>query len=349
MSNPDILLSAKANPLHDSPQTPPKPQMSPPRLIGSPDIIVETPTQPLSASPPVASSYERRELEASMRRQRAASAEAEFEKNLSTGRRLSMDTRSNNSPGIRSGTSGHRRSGARRHSSGAGLSDLRRMEEMMLSEAIRVSLMETKANQQDSTDTAPPRLLPTPPSPEPPIPLPPPTSSHAESEDEEEELLNMAIAMSLEPVTLSETAVADQPSSLTPMVLGGMDSPGGFGGEVPTEMDSDILSAVVAAGFDQSQGELIVTKYGQQLAELSGMGFTDIALNVSLLARYQGRLLRVVNALSDREASSDLITSRTSVDISATEMPLGHLNNEEIDEHGTSEHSVTAPHVPESF
>ena len=45
-------------------------------------------------------------------------------------------------------------------------------------------------------------------------------------------------------------------------------------------------------------------RYSSQLAELAQMGFSDdAALSVSLLDKYNGRLLRVVNALSDaREA-----------------------------------------------
>jgi hypothetical protein len=36
-----------------------------------------------------------------------------------------------------------------------------------------------------------------------------------------------------------------------------------------------------------------------QLAELASMGFNDVKVNVQLLDRYQGRLLRVINSLSE--------------------------------------------------
>jgi hypothetical protein len=40
-------------------------------------------------------------------------------------------------------------------------------------------------------------------------------------------------------------------------------------------------------------------KWHAQLVELAAMGFTDAALNIQILERYQGRLLRVVNYLSE--------------------------------------------------
>lgn len=56
---------------------------------------------------------------------------------------------------------------------------------------------------------------------------------------------------------------------------------------------------VQAETLDQS------AKWHAQLVELAGMGFTDATLNIQILERYQGRLLRVVNYLSELGASSD--------------------------------------------
>lgn len=41
------------------------------------------------------------------------------------------------------------------------------------------------------------------------------------------------------------------------------------------------------------------TKWEAQLNELEAMGFHNRALNIEVLERYQGRLLRVVNYLSE--------------------------------------------------
>ena len=57
-------------------------------------------------------------------------------------------------------------------------------------------------------------------------------------------------------------------------------------------------------GVAQRRAAHAAQRYSSQLAELAQMGFADdAALSVSLLDKYNGRLLRVVNALSDaREA-----------------------------------------------
>ncbi|GLE10005.1 hypothetical protein PINS_up021979 [Pythium insidiosum] len=47
------------------------------------------------------------------------------------------------------------------------------------------------------------------------------------------------------------------------------------------------------------------TKWQAQLKELEAMGFTNRELNVEILERYQGRLLRVVNYLSEITAGAD--------------------------------------------
>ncbi|KAG7399946.1 Ubiquitin fusion degradation protein UFD1 [Phytophthora boehmeriae] len=46
------------------------------------------------------------------------------------------------------------------------------------------------------------------------------------------------------------------------------------------------------------------TKWQAQLSELEGMGFMNRALNIEVLERYQGRLLRVVNFLSEMSAAA---------------------------------------------
>lgn len=45
-------------------------------------------------------------------------------------------------------------------------------------------------------------------------------------------------------------------------------------------------------------------KWQAQLLELDAMGFTNRSLNVEVLERYQGRLLRVVNYLSELGAEA---------------------------------------------
>ena len=62
---------------------------------------------------------------------------------------------------------------------------------------------------------------------------------------------------------------------------------------------------LVARGLSNQLAAHAAQRYSSQLAELAQMGFADdAALSVSLLDKYNGRLLRVVNALSDaREAN----------------------------------------------
>ncbi|RLN05765.1 hypothetical protein BBJ28_00020030 [Nothophytophthora sp. Chile5] len=45
------------------------------------------------------------------------------------------------------------------------------------------------------------------------------------------------------------------------------------------------------------------TKWQAQLSELEAMGFMNRSLNIEVLERYQGRLLRVVNFLSELGAA----------------------------------------------
>lgn len=49
------------------------------------------------------------------------------------------------------------------------------------------------------------------------------------------------------------------------------------------------------------------TKWGAQLNELETMGFLNRALNIETLERYQGRLLRVVNYLSEMAAENVVV------------------------------------------
>lgn len=46
-------------------------------------------------------------------------------------------------------------------------------------------------------------------------------------------------------------------------------------------------------------------KWQAQLSELDAMGFTNRSLNIEVLERYQGRMLRVVNYLSELGADTD--------------------------------------------
>ena len=62
---------------------------------------------------------------------------------------------------------------------------------------------------------------------------------------------------------------------------------------------------LVGRGLSNQLAAHAAQRYSSQLNELAQMGFgDDAALSVSLLDKYNGRLLRVVNALSDaREAN----------------------------------------------
>ena len=65
-----------------------------------------------------------------------------------------------------------------------------------------------------------------------------------------------------------------------------------------------LFRSLVQRGLSNQLAAHAAQRYSSQLAELAQMGFgDDAALSVSLLDKYNGRLLRVVNALSDaREA-----------------------------------------------
>lgn len=57
-----------------------------------------------------------------------------------------------------------------------------------------------------------------------------------------------------------------------------------------------------------AQSSDLETKWHAQLSELEEMGFTNRSLNIEVLERYQGRLLRVVNFLSEMGASTGSVT-----------------------------------------
>ena len=54
-----------------------------------------------------------------------------------------------------------------------------------------------------------------------------------------------------------------------------------------------------ADGVAPQQAATYAQKYGSQLQELQAMGFSKWARAVELLDKYQGRMVRVVNALAE--------------------------------------------------
>lgn len=70
---------------------------------------------------------------------------------------------------------------------------------------------------------------------------------------------------------------------------------------------ADLFKTLVGRGLERNRAANAAQRYSSQLLELDGMGLLDDPTRcVALLDRYGGRLLRVVNALSDeREASFD--------------------------------------------
>lgn len=63
-----------------------------------------------------------------------------------------------------------------------------------------------------------------------------------------------------------------------------------------------VFHMLVADGFGKVQAASVAQRFGDSIAELYNMGFANHRLNVELLERYGGRMLRVVNALSERPA-----------------------------------------------
>lgn len=64
----------------------------------------------------------------------------------------------------------------------------------------------------------------------------------------------------------------------------------------------DLFQLLVAAGVDRHAAAAGAQQYGRQLRELVDMGFADVRQDLEYLNRYSGRMLRVVNALSERPA-----------------------------------------------
>lgn len=65
-----------------------------------------------------------------------------------------------------------------------------------------------------------------------------------------------------------------------------------------TEVKADWVGGLTPVKDNKGQGGP-EERWASQLAELAAMGFVDVAVNLQLLERYQGRLLRVVNFLSE--------------------------------------------------
>ncbi|KAJ8601961.1 hypothetical protein CTAYLR_004454 [Chrysophaeum taylorii] len=63
-----------------------------------------------------------------------------------------------------------------------------------------------------------------------------------------------------------------------------------------------VFKDLVAAGVDRNEAARAAQRYSPQIRELDSMGLMrDARLAISFLDRYQGRMLRVVNAISDAE------------------------------------------------
>lgn len=65
-----------------------------------------------------------------------------------------------------------------------------------------------------------------------------------------------------------------------------------------------IFHMLVADGVDKVVAASAAQSFGDSLQELADMGFQNHTLNIKLLERYNGRMLRVVNALSERPSES---------------------------------------------
>mmetsp|Transcript_9719 Transcript_9719/g.23135 ORF Transcript_9719/g.23135 Transcript_9719/m.23135 type:complete len:597 (+) Transcript_9719:29-1819(+) len=68
----------------------------------------------------------------------------------------------------------------------------------------------------------------------------------------------------------------------------------------------EVFNLLRGSGVPPQQAAGLSQKWGVQLRELGGMGFTDWMRNAELLQKYQGRLVRVVNALSEAGADVDM-------------------------------------------
>jgi len=68
----------------------------------------------------------------------------------------------------------------------------------------------------------------------------------------------------------------------------------------------EVFNLLRGSGVPPQQAAGLSQKWGVQLRELGGMGFTDWVRNAELLQKYQGRLVRVVNALSEAGVDVDM-------------------------------------------
>lgn len=68
-----------------------------------------------------------------------------------------------------------------------------------------------------------------------------------------------------------------------------------------------VFHMLVADGFDKAQAASASQRFGDSLTELCNMGFANHKLNLELLERYGGRMIRVVNALSERPVEEQTI------------------------------------------
>merc|ERR1711907_491898 len=64
----------------------------------------------------------------------------------------------------------------------------------------------------------------------------------------------------------------------------------------------EVFHRLVAFGMQPKEAAMASKKYSAQLRELGGMGFNDWPEAVRLLDKYQGRLLRVANAMAESMA-----------------------------------------------
>jgi hypothetical protein len=81
----------------------------------------------------------------------------------------------------------------------------------------------------------------------------------------------------------------------------------GGGGQSTAIQNTDkvaVFHMLVSDGFDKVKAAAAAQKFGNSIIELYNMGFSNHQLNIELLERYGGRMLRVVNALSERPAES---------------------------------------------
>lgn len=92
---------------------------------------------------------------------------------------------------------------------------------------------------------------------------------------------------------------------------------------ITSEQRVHVFQQLVASGVENQRAAAATQKYGKQLRELITMGFTDLEANLAALARYDGRMLRVVNALSERPSGVD--SSRSTPEAMANDTDPGPI------------------------